>query len=118
MLYNAEALSERLTQHAKDYKEGKIQNFEQIFKDCEIAANMIRCLKRSKHTKKRETQRLRRRNEQLRETVKQVEAIRGFVYSVILNEESKKEIPTISRDIIEQFKKDLANIEGTCNNEI
>lgn len=74
-LYNAEALSERLAQHAKDYKQGKTQDFEQIFKDCEVAANMIKALKRSKHTKKRETQRLRRRNEFLRERVKQLESI-------------------------------------------
>ena len=74
-LYNAEALSERLAQHAKDYKQGKTQDFEQLFKDCEVAANMIKVLKRSKHTKKRETQRLRRRNESLRERVQQLEGI-------------------------------------------
>lgn len=75
LLYNAEVLSERLAQHSKDYKQGKTQNFEQIFKDCEVAANMIKALKRSKHTKKRETQRLRRRNEFLREKVQELEDI-------------------------------------------
>ena len=74
MLYNAEALSERLAQHAKDYKQGKTQDFEQVLKDCEVASNMIKALKRSKHTKKRETQRLRRKNEALREKVNQLES--------------------------------------------
>lgn len=80
MVYNAEALAERLSQHAKDYKQGKTQDFEQIFKDCEVAANMIKRLKISKHTKKRETQRLRRRNKELRAIIEQLKSI-NFPYS-------------------------------------
>ena len=75
MLYNAEILSERLAQHAKDYKQGKTQDFEQIFKDCEVAANMIKSLKTSKHTKKRKSQRLRKSNEALRNRIKYLEKI-------------------------------------------
>lgn len=75
MLYNAEILSERLAQHAKDYKQGKTQDFEQIFKDCEVAANMIKNLKTSKHTKKRKSQRLQKRNRELRERIEKLEAI-------------------------------------------
>ena len=75
MLYNAEILSDRLSQHSKDWKQGKTQDFAQICKDCEVAANMIKALKRSKHTKKRETQRLRKKNRELIERIKQLESI-------------------------------------------
>lgn len=105
MLYNAEVLSERLSQHAKDYKQGKTQDFEQIFKDCEVAANMIKRLKISKHTKKRETQRLRKRNKELRARVEQLEALSNIPYCVSLDKEYKEEIPSISKDQLEQFKK-------------
>lgn len=107
MLYNAEALSERLSQHAKDYNQGKTQDFEQIFKDCEVAADMIKRLKISKYTKKRETQRLRKRNKELRARIEQLEAFNNFPYCVSLNKDYKEEIPSISRDQLEQFKKDL-----------
>lgn len=103
MLYNAEALTERLSQHTKDYKQGKTQDFEQIFKDCVVAANMIKKLKISKHTKKRETQRLRKRNRELRARIDQLESINNFPYCVKCCEE----IPSISKDQLEQFKKDL-----------
>lgn len=62
MIYKAEELANRLSQHAKDYKDGKVQDFAQVCKDCEVAANMIEALKKSKHTKKRATQRLRKKN--------------------------------------------------------
>lgn len=75
MLYNAEILSERLSQHSKDYKQGKTQDFEQIFKDCEVASNMIKSLKTSKRTKKRKSQRLRKSNEELRKRIKYLEEI-------------------------------------------
>ena len=75
MLYNAEILSERLAKHAQDYKQGLTQDFEQVFKDCEVAANMIKRLRTSKHTKKRETQRLRKRNKELRARIEKLEAI-------------------------------------------
>lgn len=107
MLYNAEVLSERLSQHSKDYKQGKTQDFEQILKDCEVAANMIKKLKTSKHTKKRESQRLRKRNRELTERIKQLEVINDFSYCVTVNKKAKEEIPVISRGQIEQFKKDL-----------
>lgn len=104
MLYNAEALSERLSQHAKDYKQGKTQDFEQICKDCEVAANMIKRLKISKHTKKRETQRLRKRNKELRARIDQLESINNFPYYI---KDCEEEITSISKDQLKQFKKDL-----------
>lgn len=62
MIYKAEELANRLSQYAKDYKNGKVQDFAQVCKDCEVAANMIKALKKSKHTKKRAAQRLRKKN--------------------------------------------------------
>ena len=69
MIYKAEVLSERLSQHSKDWKQGKTQDFSQVCKDCEVAANMIKKLKTSKHTKKRETQRLRKKNRELKNKI-------------------------------------------------
>ena len=74
MLYNAEILSERLSQHSKDYKQGKAQDLAQICKDCEVASNMIKKLKTSKRTKKRKAQRLEKRNKELREKIEKLEA--------------------------------------------
>ena len=69
MIYKAEVLSERLSQHSKDWKQGKTQDFAQICKDCEVAANMIKKLRANKHTKKRETQRLRKKNKELKNKI-------------------------------------------------
>ena len=70
MIYKAEELIEKLYQHANDYAEGKTQNFEEVFKDCKLAADMIGVLKSSKHTQKRRRQRLSKKN---REKSKKIE---------------------------------------------
>ncbi len=70
MIYKAEDIIERLYKHANDYAEGKAQNFDEVFKDCKIAADMIKTLKTSKHTQKRRRQRLSKKN---REKNKKIE---------------------------------------------
>lgn len=110
MLYNAEMLSERLTQYAKDYKQGLTQDFEQIFKDCEVAANMIKNLKSSKQTYKRKAQRLQRRNEELRAKTEQLESAKNFAYAVILDKEPKEKITVVNKDKIERIKKELESL--------
>ena len=70
MIYKAEELIDKLYQHANDCAEGKTQNFEEVFKDCKIAADMIKTLKTSKHTQKRRRQRLSKKN---REKNKKIE---------------------------------------------
>ncbi len=62
MIYKAEDLIEKLYQHANDYAEGKTQDFTEVFKDCKLAADMIKTLKTSKHTQKRRRQRLSKKN--------------------------------------------------------
>ena len=61
MIYKAEDVIEKLYKHANDYAEGKTQDFDEVFNDCKIAADMIKTLKSSKHTKKRRAQRLRKK---------------------------------------------------------
>lgn len=68
-LINAEKLVNRLFQHVDDWNNGKTQNFAQVCKDCEMAASMIEALKKSKHTKKRATQRLRKKNREKNEKI-------------------------------------------------
>ena len=38
---NTEAIIKRLWQHNKNYRQGKTQDFEQVFKDCLVAADML-----------------------------------------------------------------------------
>jgi hypothetical protein len=57
-MIKAEDMIEKLYKHATDYAEGKAQDFEEVFRDCRLAADMIKVLKTSKHTQKRRRQRL------------------------------------------------------------
>lgn len=72
MIYKAEELIEKLNKHASDYAEGKAQDFNEVFKDCKLAADMIGVLKSSKHTQKRRRQRLSKKN---REKSKKIESL-------------------------------------------
>lgn len=72
MIYKAEELIEKLNKHASDYAEGKTQDFNEVFKDCKLAADMIGVLKSSKHTQKRRRQRLSKKN---REKSKKIESL-------------------------------------------
>ena len=57
-MIKAEDMIEKLYKHANDYAEGKAQDFDEVFRDCKLAADMIKVLKTSKHTQKRRRQRL------------------------------------------------------------
>ena len=71
-MIKAEEFVERLYQHVEDYEQGKTQDFEKVFSDCRLAADMIKILKSSKHTQKRQRQRLSKKN---RDKAKQIEAL-------------------------------------------
>ena len=74
MIYKAEELIEKLNKHASDYAEGKPQNFEEVFNDCKLAADMIKSLKTSKHTQKRRRQRL---SKKCHEKSKKIESLQA-----------------------------------------
>ena len=74
MIYKAEELIEKLNKHASDYAEGKTQNFEEVFKDCKLAADMIKTLKTSKHTQKRRRQRLSKKNREKNAKIERLSA--------------------------------------------
>ena len=80
MIYKAEELIEKLNKHVSDYAEGKTQNFEEVFKDCKYAADMIKTLKTSKHTQKRRRQRLskkcREKNQKIENLKEEVEQLK------------------------------------------
>ena len=74
MIYSAEKLIERLYQHENDWAEGKTQNFAEVCMDCKIAADMIKSLRTSKHTKKRRAQRLRKKNNEKNKKIESLTA--------------------------------------------
>jgi hypothetical protein len=71
-MIKAEDMIEKLYKHATDYAEGKAQDFEEVFRDCKLAADMIKVLKTSKHTQKRRRQRL---SKKCREKDKKIESL-------------------------------------------
>ena len=71
-MIKAEEFVERLYQHVENYEQGKTQDFEKVFSDCKLAADMIKILKSSKHTQKRQRQRLSKQN---RDKARQIEAL-------------------------------------------
>jgi hypothetical protein len=86
-MIKAEELVERLYQHIENYEQGKTQDFEKVFSDCKLAADMIKILKASKHTQKRQRQRLSKKN---RDKTKQIEALTAEI-AVLRNKNSVKE---------------------------
>ena len=79
-MIKAETLIEKLNKHVSDYAEGKTQDFEEVFKDCKLAADMIGVLKSSKHTQKRRRQRLskkcREKNQKIETLTEELERIK------------------------------------------
>ena len=68
-MIKAETLIEKLNKHVSDYAEGKTQDFEEVFKDCKMAADMIGVLRSSKHTQKRRANRLSKKNRKQRKKI-------------------------------------------------
>lgn len=77
-MIKAEDMIEKLYKHATDYAEGKAQDFEEVFRDCKLAADMIKVLKTSKHTQKRRRQRL---SKKCREKNKKIESLQAELNS-------------------------------------
>lgn len=73
-MIKAETLIEKLNKHVSDYAEGKTQDFEEVFKDCKTAADMIRVLRSSKHTQKRRANRLSKKNRKQRKKIEDMTA--------------------------------------------
>lgn len=71
---SAEELMERLCKYSKDYKQGKVQDFEKVCSDCLLAANMIKQLRASKHTQKRARQRLSKKNREKNQKIERLTA--------------------------------------------
>lgn len=73
-MIKAEDMIEKLYKHAVDYAEGKAQDFDEVFRDCKLAADMIKSLKTSKHTQKRRRQRL---SKKCKEKNKKIESLQA-----------------------------------------
>ena len=77
-MIKAEDMIEKLYKHATDYAEGKAQDFEEVFRDCKLAADMIKVLKTSKHTQNRRRQRL---SKKCREKNQKIESLQAELNS-------------------------------------
>jgi ribonuclease HI len=76
ILYNAEKLIENLNSYADNYKAGIDLNLDEVFSDCQIAAEVIKTLKTSKHTQKRKRQRISAKN---RKYLKQIDDLKAEI---------------------------------------
>ena len=73
-MIKAEDLIDKLNKHVNDYAAGNTQDFEEVFRDCKLAADVIKALKTSKATQKRRRQRL---SKKCREKNKKIESLQA-----------------------------------------